>query len=96
MKVCHDVKFVLNKLTWMRAERIWPNGLRYLWTDAFGVVLLASLFVEFDPDRRPLDVYCAYFSHFSLRTSGTTAGERAERRVHGAGIRRGNAGAAPT
>jgi hypothetical protein len=28
----------------MRAERIWPNGLRYLWTDAFGVVLLASLY----------------------------------------------------
>jgi hypothetical protein len=27
----------------MRAERIWPNGLRYLWTDAFGVVLLVSL-----------------------------------------------------
>ena len=22
----------------MLAERIWPNGLRYLWTDAFGVV----------------------------------------------------------
>ena len=30
----------------MRAERIWPNGLRYLWTDAFGVVLLASLHAE--------------------------------------------------
>jgi hypothetical protein len=28
----------------MRAERIWPNGLRYLWTDAFGVVLLVSLY----------------------------------------------------
>lgn len=32
------------RLHWMRAERIWPNGLRYLWTDAFGVVLLVSLF----------------------------------------------------
>jgi hypothetical protein len=31
-------------LQWMRAERIWPNGLRYLWTDAYGVVLLVSLF----------------------------------------------------
>ena len=30
-------------LGWMRAERIWPNGPRYLWTDAFGVVLLVSL-----------------------------------------------------
>ena len=33
-----------------------------------------------DPDRRLLDVYCAYFSHFGLRASCTTAGERAERR----------------
>jgi hypothetical protein len=28
----------------MRKERIWPNGLRYLWTDAFGLVLLVSLY----------------------------------------------------
>lgn len=28
----------------MRNHRIWPNGLRYLWTDAFGVVLLVSLY----------------------------------------------------
>ena len=34
---------VLERLEWMSAERIWPNGLRYLWTDAFGVVLLVSL-----------------------------------------------------
>ena len=27
----------------MREQKIWPNGLRYLWTDAFGVVLLVSL-----------------------------------------------------
>ena len=36
--------YVLDKLRWMRAEHIWPNGLRYLWTDAFGVVLLVSLY----------------------------------------------------
>src|SRR5947207_11516865 len=30
----------------MRASRIWPNGLRYLWTDAFGVVLLVSIHEE--------------------------------------------------
>ncbi len=30
----------------MREQRIWPNGLRYLWTDAFGVVLLVSLYQE--------------------------------------------------
>ncbi len=35
---------VLERLDWMRAQRIWPNGLRYLWTDAFGLVLLVSLF----------------------------------------------------
>ncbi|HZW58948.1 MAG TPA: hypothetical protein VFE85_01535 [Woeseiaceae bacterium] len=35
---------VLEKLAWMRARRIWPNGLRYLWTDAYGVVLLVSLY----------------------------------------------------
>lgn len=39
-----DTDYVLAKLDWMRAERIWPNGLRYLWTDAFGVVLYVSLY----------------------------------------------------
>jgi len=34
-----EVDHVLEKLDWMRAERIWPNGERYLWTDAFGVSL---------------------------------------------------------
>jgi hypothetical protein len=32
----------------MQANDIWPNGLRYLWTDAFGVVLLVSLYEELD------------------------------------------------
>jgi hypothetical protein len=41
----------LRHLDWMRAERIWPNGLRYLWTDAFGVTLLVSLWKELG-DRR--------------------------------------------
>ena len=35
---------VLDKLDLMHKQRIWPNGLRYLWTDAFGVVLLVSLY----------------------------------------------------
>jgi hypothetical protein len=39
-----DIRYVLAKLDWMRAQRIWPNGLRYLWTDAFGLVLLVSLY----------------------------------------------------
>lgn len=38
-----DLDFVLTKLDWMRTERIWPNGQRYLWTDAFGLVLYVSL-----------------------------------------------------
>lgn len=38
-----DVDRVLTKLDWMRDEQIWPNGLRYLWTDSFGVILLVSL-----------------------------------------------------
>jgi hypothetical protein len=46
MRGLNDIDYVLDKLAWMRAERIWPNGLRYLWTDAFGVVLLASLYEE--------------------------------------------------
>ena len=42
----HDIDYVLAKLDWMRRERIWPNGPRYLWTDAFGLVLLTSLYRE--------------------------------------------------
>ena len=41
-----DTDYVLAKLRWMRKASIWPNGLRYLWTDAFGVVLLVSLYEE--------------------------------------------------
>ena len=46
MTLRDDLGYVEDKLKWMRAERIWPNGLRYLWTDAFGVVLLVSLHAE--------------------------------------------------
>ncbi len=54
MTACKDIGYVLDKLNWMRAERIWPNGLRYLWTDAFGVVLLLSLYAALG-ERRFLD-----------------------------------------
>lgn len=50
----NDVDYVLKKLDWMRQERIWPNGLRYLWTDAFGLVLYVSLY-RATGDRRWLD-----------------------------------------
>src|SRR5215211_9347288 len=46
-----EIDYVLAKLDWMRAERIWPNGLRYLWTDAFGVVLFVSLYRELGEQR---------------------------------------------
>src|SRR5215218_7895784 len=46
-----EVGYVLAKLDWMRAERIWPHGLRYLWTDAFGVVLYVSLYRELGEER---------------------------------------------
>ena len=39
-----DLDYVLRKLHWMEGEHIWPNGLRYLWTDAFGLTLYVSLF----------------------------------------------------
>ncbi|MGZ3410984.1 MAG: hypothetical protein ACXU80_11575 [Xanthobacteraceae bacterium] len=51
MSACKDISYVLDKLHWMRAERIWPNGLRYTWTDAFGVVLLVSLYAELGDAR---------------------------------------------
>ena len=54
MRGLKDIDYVLQKLAWMRAERIWPNGLRYLWTDAFGVVLLASLY-ESSKEQKYLD-----------------------------------------
>jgi len=54
MEASRDTRYVLDKLAWMRTEGIWPNGQRYLWTDAFGVVLLISLHVE-SGERRYLD-----------------------------------------
>ena len=33
MNAWRDIDYVLAKLAWMRQQRIWPNGLRYLWTD---------------------------------------------------------------
>ena len=41
-----EIGIVLGKLERMRGEGIWPDGPRYLWTDAFGVLLLVSLHRE--------------------------------------------------
>lgn len=46
-----NIDAVRVKLRWMREQEIWPNGLRYLWTDAFGVTLLVSLRNAFSDDR---------------------------------------------
>jgi hypothetical protein len=54
MSVCKDTAYVIAKLAWMRAQGIWPNGLRYLWTDAFGLVLFVSLYAE-TGERKYLD-----------------------------------------
>jgi hypothetical protein len=54
MAICNDPRYAVAKLAWMRGQGIWPNGLRYLWTDAFGLVLLVSLYAE-SGERRYLD-----------------------------------------
>ena len=45
MRPTGNLQYVIDKLAWMRQQHIWPNGERYLWTDAFGVALLVSLYV---------------------------------------------------
>src|SRR5215218_11446006 len=49
--VRQDIDWVLRHVDWMRDERIWPNGLRYLWTDAFGLVLYVSLYRATSEER---------------------------------------------
>ena len=81
MPACRDIKYVLDKLAWMREQRIWPNGRRYLWTDAFGVVLLVSLYAELK-DARYLDQACALASDVERvlgRARGLRIGEAPDR-----------------
>ena len=87
-----DVGYVLNKLDWLRAERIWPNGERYLWTDAFGVVLYVSLFRSTHDERwldaapypgyglGAMDAYDGYVS-YRLLDEAALAPEIAEMRA---------------
>lgn len=76
-----DVDYVVNKLRWMREERIWPNGLRYLWTDAFGVVLYLSLYRETGDDRYVADAeqLVSDVDHVLGRERGLSIGEAADR-----------------
>ena len=76
-----DTRYVLDKLAWMRTEGIWPNGQRYLWTDAFGVVLLMSLHAE-SGERRYLDQaewVVAEVDRVLGRPRGIRIGEAADR-----------------
>src|SRR5436309_7167428 len=76
-----DVDYVLRKLRWMRHERIWPNDLRYLWTDAFGLVLLVSLYRELR-EKRYLDEaewLVAEVERVLGRTRGIRIGEAPDR-----------------
>lgn len=73
--------YVLKKMDWMRLERIWPNGLRYLWTDAFGLVLLVSLYAELG-DRKFLEQaewLVAEVDRVLGRTRGIRIGEAPDR-----------------
>jgi len=76
-----DISYVLDKLAWMRDQQIWPNGLRYLWTDAFGVVLLVSLHAE-TGEKRYLDEAEWLVSEVNRvlgRARGIRIGEAADR-----------------
>ncbi|MEX2481504.1 MAG: hypothetical protein WD928_11665 [Gammaproteobacteria bacterium] len=76
-----NLDYVLARLAWMRREGIWPNGLRYLWTDAFGVILLASLYHELG-DRQYLEQAETLITEVERvlgRTRGIRIGEEADR-----------------
>jgi hypothetical protein len=74
-----DIDYVLAKLAFN--ERIWPNGLRYLWTDAFGVVLLVLLYEQLK-DEHFLDEAEASIAEVMRmlgRERGIRIGEEADR-----------------
>ena len=75
------VDYARGKLAWMRAEKIWPNGQRYLWTDAFGVVLLTSLYAELGQPRYldEAEWLVAEVDRVLGQTRGIRIGEAADR-----------------
>lgn len=76
-----DIEYVLDKLAWMREQSIWPNGLRYLWTDAFGLVLLVSLYKELNEDQylKQAEWLVAEVDRVLGRVRGIRIGEAADR-----------------
>ncbi len=76
-----EITWVEDRLRRMRAARIWPNGLRYLWTDAFGVVLLLSLYHELHDERylREAEWVVAEVERVLGRRRGIRIGEEPDR-----------------
>jgi hypothetical protein len=76
-----EIDAVQARLARMRQARIWPNGLRYLWTDAFGVVLLVSLWHELHDDRllRECEWVVAEVERVLGRPRGIRIGEEPDR-----------------
>jgi hypothetical protein len=76
-----DTRTVISKLQAMREAQIWPNGLRYLWTDAFGVVLLVSLYDELRDKRylREAEAVVAEVDRVLGRKAGYRIGEEPSR-----------------
>jgi hypothetical protein len=77
----NEISYVLEKLGWMRSMSIWPNGLRYLWTDAFGLVLLVSLYAELKDERllEQAEWLVAEVDRVLGRTRGIRIGQEPER-----------------
>jgi hypothetical protein len=65
----------------MREQRIWPNGLRYLWTDAFGVVALLTLhrLLADDARLREAEAVVAEVNRVLGRPRGYRIGEAPDR-----------------
>jgi hypothetical protein len=76
-----EIDTVQARLARMRQARIWPNGLRYLWTDAFGVVLLVSLWHELHDDHllRECEWVVAEVDRVLGRPRGIRIGEEPDR-----------------
>jgi hypothetical protein len=81
MSGLREIDYALQKLDWMRSEHIWPNGLRYLWTDAFGLVLLVSLYQALNEERYldQAEWLVAEVNRVLGRLRGIRIGEEADR-----------------
>jgi hypothetical protein len=75
------VPAVLARLRWAEREGIWPNGLRYLWTDGFGVVLLSALAAATGDDTHldRAEAVVADVDRVLGRSPGYRIGEAADR-----------------